>query len=140
MQFAAAQEDWIAKIDESNYPALPDNILRDKFVGLLTRCKDWVREWYSNRLSPESEPYFRDIIERCVSDERKSAKELLLNKLSSQDCVLLRAMGFAGLSREMVHLFFRSAFFAGGRSRDAFENFYHSNLSKLHFLDTCQLR
>lgn len=123
-QFAEAQEDWIAKIDESTYPALPDNILRDQFQGLLVRCKDWVRQWCMDQTSPESLLFFCKIITQCASNQRISAERIMLNKMASKDMTMLRAAGFAWLAREMMQNFFESPFLASENARHSLQRFY----------------
>lgn len=138
-QLAQAQEDWLAKIKESTYPSLPDNVVRDQFHGLLSRCKDWVRQWYRDQPTTDAILFLEKVVARCASDQREHAKGALLSRLASGNTILLRALGFAWLAREMVQVFFESPFFACGSSRRNLEELYYklSKQSKLQPLDYC---
>lgn len=132
-QFADAHEDLLAKATESTYPSLPDNVLQDLLHSLWARCRQWIRAWYNCHVTDESISFFQKIIARCASDRRGPVKEQMLEKLTSGGTTVLRAMGFAWLSREMILSFFESPFFACGSSKRLLDEFYKaSKQSKSH--------
>lgn len=123
-QYADAQEAWIAKVNESIYHSLPDDVIRDKFRELWASCRGWVREWYQKQTSERSMQFFENIAGQCASDLRGSADSVLAEKLNSGNPTVLRVLGFAWLSREMIKYFFESPFFGIGKYRRTLENFY----------------
>lgn len=132
-KFAKAERDWTAKIKNSIYPSLPDNIVRDKFQELWNNCREWVKNWYQGQITELSVQFFENVALGCVSDQRSSGKDLLLTKLKSRSpLTVMRALGFAWLSRTMIHFFLKSPFFAFGQNQGALERFYDRSKQGKH--------
>lgn len=125
--FDEAQVDWLARINETTYLSHPDNIIRDAFHVLLNRCRDWVREWYSDQASKESMPFFENVVARCTSADKSSAKDLLLNKLRIGHSTSIRQMGYAWLARQLISNFIEDPFFTFGQSGQALKTFYSTS-------------
>lgn len=123
-QYDNATRDWRAKIDETIYPSLPDNEVRDKFQQLWNDCQSWVKTWYQDHTSEESMGFFNRAIDGCASRERVSAEEVLLGRLTSESTALLKALGLAWVSRVVTGVLLESPFFAFGQDQEALERFY----------------
>lgn len=124
-RFAKAEKDWTAKISNSIYPSLPDNILRERFQELWSHCKDWVKSWYQAQITVKSMTFFETAISECASRQRSSAKDVMHDKLKGKLPIMIRMLGLAWLSRTMINHFLQSPFFAfGGQNQGALERFY----------------
>lgn len=108
--FEDARRDLSTKIESQNYSMLPDNVVRDKFTRMLSKCREWVKLWHSRDPSAEWSSELVNILHMIVGSIDLSAKERLSQQIQDKGANGRKLVAYASLTRSVLLNFFRDPF------------------------------
>lgn len=112
IDFAAVKRDLTAKIERQVYPCHPDDVLREKFRGLLSKCDAWVKRWQKSELTKSDVESLLGILCNCATTQDDNVRQVLHKRLLEKDKKPARAAIFAAVTRKLLFTVFGNPFFA----------------------------
>ncbi|KAK5951003.1 hypothetical protein OHC33_008075 [Knufia fluminis] len=113
-----AEHDFHAMLKKGKYESLPDDIIRDKFKAIKTKCRDWVSEWHGTG-APTNWPEIWSRIRALATDQDDFELNRLLERRIKTMGQQKRLLCHTIVTTRVLRAFFAHAFgFFGIKPRD----------------------